>query len=216
MKTKERDIAIYGAGGFGLEIACLIRQINEIKPTWNLIGFFDDDSKVMDNKYGKLLGDLKVINIWEKPLSVVLAIANPSHLENLSLNIINPLVEFPNIFAPNVIIFDKEYFTIGKGNIISFGCRLSYGVKIGNFNLLNGAVSVGHYVDLGNYNVIQPSVRILGDCSVGNSNFFGVHSIVLQGVNIGNNTRLGVLSVAMRNTKDNSTYFGNPAKKMKL
>ena len=31
------DIAIYGAGGFGKEIACLIYWINEVKPQWNLI-----------------------------------------------------------------------------------------------------------------------------------------------------------------------------------
>lgn len=34
-----RDIAIYGAGGFGRETACLIKEINSVKPTWNLIGF---------------------------------------------------------------------------------------------------------------------------------------------------------------------------------
>ena len=36
-----KDIAIYGAGGFGKEVACLIKRINEQEPTWNLIGFFD-------------------------------------------------------------------------------------------------------------------------------------------------------------------------------
>jgi sugar O-acyltransferase (sialic acid O-acetyltransferase NeuD family) len=211
-----KDIAIYGAGGFGCEIVCLLRQINKIKHQWNIIGFFDDGIQVEDNRYGRILGNLDILNKWEKPLSVILAIATPSSLENLALKITNPLIEFPNIIAPNVNIFDEEAFTIGQGNLISFGCRLSYGVNIGNFNMINGAVSVGHNVNMGSFNVIQPSVRILGNCYVGNSNFFGVHSIVLQGVNIGNNTRLGVLSVAMRNTKDNSLYFGNPAKKMKL
>ena len=36
------DIAIYGAGGFGLEVAMLIGQINQVRSRWNLIGFFDD------------------------------------------------------------------------------------------------------------------------------------------------------------------------------
>jgi len=31
-----KDIAIYGAGGFGREVACLINKINEVNPTWNL------------------------------------------------------------------------------------------------------------------------------------------------------------------------------------
>ena len=40
-----KDIAIYGAGGFGREIACLIQMINksEKKPKWNIVGFFDDN-----------------------------------------------------------------------------------------------------------------------------------------------------------------------------
>lgn len=46
IKTREdlKDIAVYGAGGFGREIACLIRLINESleEPKWNFIGFFDD------------------------------------------------------------------------------------------------------------------------------------------------------------------------------
>ena len=37
-----QDIAIYGAGGFGKEVACILNKINEIQPTWNLVGFFDD------------------------------------------------------------------------------------------------------------------------------------------------------------------------------
>ena len=43
-----KDIAIYGAGGLGREVACLIRMINESKeiPEWNFIGFFDDDSSL--------------------------------------------------------------------------------------------------------------------------------------------------------------------------
>ena len=38
-----KDIAIYGAGGFGKEVACLIKRINEQEPTWKLVGFFDDN-----------------------------------------------------------------------------------------------------------------------------------------------------------------------------
>ena len=37
-----KDIAIYGAGGFGREVACLLNAINANDAIWNLIGFFDD------------------------------------------------------------------------------------------------------------------------------------------------------------------------------
>lgn len=32
-------IAVYGAGGFGREVACMLRHINNITPTWDLVGF---------------------------------------------------------------------------------------------------------------------------------------------------------------------------------
>ncbi|HOD55445.1 MAG TPA: serine acetyltransferase [Candidatus Cloacimonadota bacterium] len=210
-----KDLAIYGAGGFGFEIACLIRQINEFHRQWNFIGFFDDNKDLKDNRYGPVLGNIDILNNWKKPLSVAIAIANTVHLKTVSRSITNQFVDFPNIIAPNVNIFDKEAFQIGIGNIIFFGCRLSCDVGIGDFNLFNGAVSLGHDVKMGSYNIVQPSVRISGNCIVGDNNFFGVQSIVLQGLKIGNNTKIGALSVVMRNTSDNASYFGNPAKKLK-
>ena len=54
-----KDIAIYGFGGFGHEVACLIQQINDVKPTWSIIGYFDDGVEVgAECKYGKVLGDI--------------------------------------------------------------------------------------------------------------------------------------------------------------
>ena len=35
-------LVIFGAGGLGREVLVLARQINEVSPTWELVGFFDD------------------------------------------------------------------------------------------------------------------------------------------------------------------------------
>ena len=209
------DVAIYGAGGFGREIACLLNQINDIEHKWNLIGFYDDGvAQGSSNRYGEVLGNLQNLNAYKNPLAVIIAIATPKYLKHLSGKITNSNISFPNIIAPNVNIFDKKAFKIGQGNVIFFGCRISCDVSIGNFNIFNGAVSLGHDVLMGDYNVLQPSTRISGDSFVGSENFFGVQSIVLQGMKIGNNTRIGANSVVMRNTKDHTMYFGNPAKRV--
>ena len=41
-----KDIVIYGAGGYGREIACLIKRLNAVKKEWNLLGFIDDGEPV--------------------------------------------------------------------------------------------------------------------------------------------------------------------------
>lgn len=212
-----KDIVIYGAGGFGREIACLLNAINEVKPTWNLVGFVDDGvEKGAKNNYGEILGGIDFLQNYRSHLSVAIAIANPTIVRKLFTSISNSLIDFPNLIAPNVILFDRNTVKMGQGNIIFFGCRLSCDVSIGNFNLFNGAVSLGHDVSLGSFNILSPSTRISGDCVVGDENFFGVQAIVLQGKKIGSNTRIGTNSVVMRDTKDGFLYFGNPAKKMTL
>ena len=65
-----KDIAIYGAGGFGREVACLLRRINEQAPQWNLIVFFDDDITLIGtkNEYGEVLGGIEELNGWNLSL----------------------------------------------------------------------------------------------------------------------------------------------------
>ena len=211
------DLIIYGAGGFGRGIACLVKAINQVKDQWNFLGFIDDGIESgTNNRYGTVLGGLSFLNSYPKNVAIIFSIATPSILQALVSSITNPLVSFPNIIAPNVNIFDEEAFSIGKGNVLFFGCRISCDVQIGDFNLFNGFVSLGHDVTIGCFNVLGPSTRVSGNSTVGDSNFFGVQSIVLQGMKIGDHTRIGPNSVVIRNTKSNSLYYGNPAKLVKL
>jgi len=193
------DLVIYGAGGFGKEIACLIRAINKDSNHWNLIGFIDDGIQPGEkNRYGTVLGGLSFLNEYSQKLAVVFSIASPSILQSLVSSITNPLVTFPNIIAPNVNIFYAESFSLGKGNVFFFGCRISCDVTMGS------------------YNVLGPSTRVSGNTIIGDSNLFGVQSIVLQGLKIGDHTRIGPNSVIIRDTKNNSLYYGNPAKRVKM
>ncbi|MBS4058284.1 MAG: acetyltransferase [Bacteroidales bacterium] len=210
----KKPLLIYGAGGFGREIACLIHAINSLKLTWNLMGFIDDGVPAGEtNPYGKVLGNQSYLERITEPTALVIAIASPAIIQNIVDLVKNPKIFYPNIIAPDVLFFDEKSLQMGQGNLLTFGCRMSCNVQLGNFNILNGQVSLGHDVNIGNYNVMMPETRISGETIVGSSNFFGVRSLVLQGIKIGNGIRIGAASVLMRNTKDNQLYIGNPARK---
>ncbi|HON17720.1 MAG TPA: serine acetyltransferase [Salinivirgaceae bacterium] len=207
------DIAIVGAGGFGHELACLINHINKVKPTYRFIGYFDYSiPKGTVLRYGKVLGDSDEYNSWPTPLGLVIGVALTQKLKSIPGKITNPNIFFPNLIAPNVLFFDESSFSMGVGNIITFNCRFSCNVRLGNFNILNGGITFGHDVVVGNYNVFQPETRLSGEVTVGDQNYFGTRATVLQQINIGNQTRIGAGSVVMRNTVDGKTYHGNPAK----
>lgn len=212
-----KNIAIYGAGGFGREVACLLKRINEVEPQWNFIGFFDDEKDIGTvNKYGKVLGGMDILNAWRFPLSVIISIGSPKVVENIANRIINPNIEFPNIFAPDTVFMDKDTISFGKGNLICTGCLFSCNVNVGSFNTFNGFVTVGHDASLGDFNSVMPAVRISGGVNVGNRNLLGVASVILQGIKIGNDTVIGANSTILRKTKDGYTYVGNPANAVKM
>jgi sugar O-acyltransferase (sialic acid O-acetyltransferase NeuD family) len=212
-----KDIAIYGFGGLGREVATIINDINKQTLTWHLIGFFDDGYEIgAENKYGKVLGGIKEINAVDNNLNVIIAIASSEILEKIKTSIVNPNISFPNIIATNVLFFDFESVEMGIGNLLTNGCRLSCDVKLGSFNLLNGCISLGHDVIIGDYNILLPETRMSGKAQIGNSNFFGARSFVFQGIIIGKKVRVAAGSFVMRNTKDDTLYMGNPAKRIEL
>lgn len=212
-----KDILIYGFGGFGHEVACLLQHINNEKPTWNLIGYIDDGVEVgTECPYGKVLGDIDTLNGWNTPVAVAIAVGSPKYLEEISNKITNTNVEFPNLIAPNAFYFDKASVKMGKGNIITFGCRMSCNITFGDFNILDGCISFGHDVVIGSYNMMFPEVRISGQTTIGNGNYFGARCFGAQCINIGSNNRFGAGAYILRKIKDGGLYMGNPCKKVTI
>lgn len=212
--NKRKDIAIFGAGGLGREVACLLRRtINHEQ--WNLIGFFDDGKRKGETipNYGVTLGGVSEANSWPTSLSVVIAIGNPSQLKSVRSKITNPNISFPNIIDKSVFFADEISLQMGEGNIIGRECGFSIDNVIGSFNILNTFVITGHDVRIGDFNVIMPGVRISGNVTMGDSNLIGSDSFILQGVKIGEGVTVSPLSALLRNPQNNSTYIGNPAKK---
>jgi len=214
-----KDIAIYGAGGFGKEIACMINnKINQFEPTWNIVGFFDDGIKkgTQISHLGVVLGNINDLNSWGKELSIAFAIGNPKIIQLLVGKIDNPLIDFPNIIHPSFELADPSTVIMGKGNVIARGVTFSCNVTIGDFNQFNSISALAHDVRVGSFNVLMPLVRVSGESTIGDFNFFGIGAIILQQLKIGNETRIGANSVVMTKTKDGNLYIGNPAVRMKF
>ena len=213
-----KDIAIYGAGGFGREVACLINEINSFHKVWNLIGFFDDGKKKEErvSSFGKILGGLEDLNTWNKELAIVLCFGNPNVLRRVRENISNTYIDFPNLISPDFIIRDETSLKIGEGNIIKGHCVLTTEIKIGDFNIFNGNVMIGHDVNIGSYNILMPGVRVSGEVNIGNQNLLGAGCFIKQQLSVGDKITISPLSALLTKPKNGCTYIGNPAKLFKF
>lgn len=209
-----KDLAIYGAGGQGRELAAMIININKAEPTWNLVGFFDDGKQKGEevSHYGKVLGGSAEVNAWTQPLCVIISLGSPMVRKIIRNKINNPLISFPNLIHPDFFVRDPETFKIGEGNVIMSECVATVNVTIGDFNLFAGSNVLTHDDVVGNYNVFMPDTRMSGEVVIGDCNLFGVGSIVIQQLTIGNEIRLGAGSVMMTKPTDGHTYLGVPAR----
>ena len=209
------NIAIYGAGGFGKEVACLIDRIINSGGDWNLIGFFDDTKPAGSSvsRYGHVLGGMDALKQVNQPLAVAIAINDNKVVRRLRESINNTFITFPNLIDPSLFLVDKETVIMGEGNIIQNHCMISCDVTLGDFNLINDHVVIGHDNHIGSFNGLMPAAHLSGGITIGDNNLLGVASVVLQGMVIGNGVTLGANSVLMTQPRDNSTYLGVPAKR---
>lgn len=212
------NIVIVGAGGFGREVSSWIESINEIKPTFKITGYYDDNislegTKIL-NRYPYLGTLVELDNTGEK-INAVIAIGNPKAVWQVKNKLNNPNLIFPTIIHPSTITYGDSY-KVGEGNLIGPYSIISCDVKIGNFNIFNTYVSVGHDTVIESYNVMNPRVLISGNCKIGNRNLFGLNSAMIQGKTLGDENTLGPGSILYASKKNNSLLIGNPAKNLIL
>lgn len=114
----KKNIAIIGAGGFGRETACCLRAINGESPSWNLIGFFDDGwPPERKTSTAGVLATVEDLKCLEGASFRCDRDCFATALERISGLLDNPLLDFPNIIAPDVKFYDRGRVAMGKGNV---------------------------------------------------------------------------------------------------
>jgi sugar O-acyltransferase (sialic acid O-acetyltransferase NeuD family) len=208
-----RKIAIYGAGGFGREVACLIEDINKLDHRWDIIGFFDDAIQAGSVADYKILGGINELNDIKEKIYLAVAIGWPDSKKKLIKKITNSLIDFPIIIHPSVIM--SEQVEIGKGSIICAGTIATVNVKIGKYVIVNLDCTIGHDAVLKDYCSLMPSVNISGETEIGEGSFFGTNTLIINRRRVGANSIIGAGAVVIDDIPENCTAVGNPAKIVK-
>jgi sugar O-acyltransferase (sialic acid O-acetyltransferase NeuD family) len=210
-----KKIAIIGAGGFGREVKMLIDQMNEKKPTYEIIGFYDDDTSLPKTINGvPFLGSIDSLISRKDSISVALGIGIPDIKAKLIERIQVNSFEFPVLIHPNVLIGDAV--SIGKGTIICAGCIITCNIEIKDFVTLNLYCTVGHDTLIHNYSSFMPSVNISGEVNIQEKVYVGTGAKIINQLEIGENTIVGAGAVVSKSLPPNCTAVGIPAKPVKF
>ena len=207
-----KDIIIVGASGFGREILWYLEDINNIKPTWNILGFLDDNLNALDgyNCQYPILGTIKDY----VPLpnqEFICALAFPKVKKQIIETLKSKGALFTKVIHPSVRINPNS--EIGEGVVITPGSVISDNAKIGDFVSLLGS-SVAHDATIDDWSTLSGKCSVNGHAKVGKSVYMGCGVLVAPSKKIGDNSTVGIGSVVISNIKAGSTVFGNPAKKI--
>ena len=208
------DLYIIGAGGFGREVSWFVERINEVKPTWNLKGFIDDDEStwgLVRDGYTVLGGCDYLKKLGE--VHAVCAIASAKVRKIIVEKFADSRVKFATLIDPTVFI--SKRVEIGEGTIICAGTIITVDIAIGNHVIINLDCTIGHDDTIHDFVTIYPSVNVSGNVDLGECSELGTGTQIIQGKSVAPNTIIGAGTVVVKSIEESGTYVGVPAKKIK-
>ena len=211
-----KQLVILGASGFGREVAWLVERINRSEPTWELLGFLDDNTDLQNggvNGYS-VLGTIKDAQAYPGAFFVcAIGAAKVRKMVISKLLEINPKAKFATLVDPSVEI--SGYNKIGEGTIICANTVLTVNICIGKHVIINLDCTVGHDAVLEDYVTLYPSVNISGMTCIGEGCELGTGMQIIQGKTMGCNSIVGAGAVVIKDIPGSCVAVGAPAKPIK-
>ncbi len=209
-----KNIVIIGAGGVGKEAALIIDQINNFIPTWNVIGFLDDNPKNLGKILNghRIIGNVELLNNMNNDIYLVVAIANYKTKKSI-VSKLKGKFEFATLIHPRVSIHD--FMTVGNGTIIYEGAILTTNIKIGEHVIISPKCGIGHDSIVKDYVSLLWNVNISGGDTIEEGVLMGSGSTIIQNLSIGKGSIIGAGCVVVKDIPEYSTAVGVPARVIK-
>ena len=174
------QIAVYGAGGFGREVAWLAQSDPIGGECVEVVCFIDDDEAVC----GAILNDLEVLPLSrakEKYSSacVVSGIGVPKMRELTMGKARAAGFGFATLIHRRTEM--SKWVEIGEGAVICAGNILTTNVILGKHVQINLDCTIGHDVVMGDYATLAPGVHVSGCVHIGKRAYIGTGAVIING-----------------------------------
>lgn len=211
MTPSDQQIAVYGASGFGREVAWLAQECG-----YAVVSFIDDD----ETKWGKVINDIPVMGLDETrqrfpDIYVVSGIGLPKTRELLMTKAARAGFKFATLIHPRV---EKSgWIDVGEGTVICAGNILTVNIVLGKHVQINLDCTIGHDVIMGDYATLAPGVHISGCVHLGKRVYIGTGAVVINGTQeeplvIGDDAIVGAGACVIRPVPPGVTVVGVPAR----
>lgn len=213
-------LLIYGAGGFGREIAWLAAELFSLpasseSPSAEALGFIDDGA-IESTVNGLPVFDLATATARFPEASVFIAVGSGELREKLAsratavgLSASRPLI------APTVRM--SAWNQIGDGSCLCDGCIVTVNVTLGEHVQVNVDCTIGHDAVLEDYVTLAPGVHVSGWVRIERGAYIGTGVNIINGIAekplvIGERAVVGAGACVIGDVPPHTTVVGVPAK----
>lgn len=208
------DIIIVGCGGFGREVAAILKAINTRQSRWNLLGFVDDaptaqDMERVESLGSRVLGPTSEATSLPSGTHAVIGIGSPQVRAALSERL-DGHVSWATLVHPDATV--GQECTLGEGTILAPGARVSTNVHLGRHVHLDQNVTVGHDSRLEDFVRVNPLGCVSGSVTLETGSLVGAAAVVLQGRRVGRDALIGAGSCVTRDVDSGTVVKGVPAR----
>ncbi|HKJ27785.1 MAG TPA: acetyltransferase [Anaerolineales bacterium] len=209
-------VVIIGTGGFGREVLDVLEAVNQVSPTYDILGFVTEPGYQTP---GTAINERPVLGYFDwleanrGEVKAICGVGAPEARLRLIKKAEALGVSFFSVIHPRALL--TRWVTLGTGSIITAGCILTNNITIGDHVHLNLDCTVGHDVVTHNFVTVSPGVHVSGNVTLKEGSFIGTGANLIEGKTIGAWSVVGAGAVVVKNIPANTTAVGNPAKIIK-
>jgi sugar O-acyltransferase (sialic acid O-acetyltransferase NeuD family) len=214
--SEPRELLIFGAGGFGREVASWAGRAVWQERGFEVVAFVDDNAPA-DQLNGWPVLSLEVAASRHAGACVLATVGQTRLRERLIAKALEAgLVATAPVIHPNVE-YDRHNVTIAEGVVICAGSILTVNISVEQHAQINLDCTVGHDAVVGAYSTLSPGVHISGNVTIEPFAFFGTGAVTVNGhpgdpLMIGSGSVVGAGAVVTKNVSAGATVTGVPAR----